>query len=129
MSSEREQLAKTFEAAGLYDELVNIHTSHDENGCFFCTIETATGYNKLLDFMAAQLQAARAEAQTNAIAWAVGVLDEFHTMPHLDSTERDKFYKGVKNGLRDRYRSETGIDPAPNYPIRATLIPKHKENK
>lgn len=61
------------------------------------------------------------EAQTNAVAWTVGVIDEFHMMPHEDSAGRDKFYKGVKNGLRDRYRSETGIDPAPHYPVKAQL--------
>lgn len=62
-----------------------------------------------------------AEAQTNAVAWCVGVLDDFHFMPHEHDIDRDKFYKGVKNGLRDRYQSETGIDPAPNYPVKATL--------
>jgi len=60
-------------------------------------------------------------AQENAVAWVIMVIDEFHSMPHEYSNQRDKFYKGVKNGLRDRYRSETGIDPAPSYPIKATL--------
>lgn len=66
-------------------------------------------------------------AQENAVAWAVGVIDDFHGMPHEYSSERDKFYKGVKNGLRDRYRSENGVDPAPNYPITANLTNTKKE--
>lgn len=80
--------------------------------------KTANAKAKLLALIAKHTQ----EAEQNAVAWCVMVLDEFHGMPHVgQSAQRDKFYKGVKNGLRDRFRSETGIDPAPTYPIRATL--------
>lgn len=38
-----------------------------------------------------------------------------------EGTVGDKGYKGIKNRLRDCYKAETGIDPAPNYPINAKL--------
>lgn len=58
-------------------------------------------------------------AETNTVAWTVGVIDELHI--NSNSSFSDPVYKGVKNTLRDRYKAETGIDPAPHYPIHAQL--------
>lgn len=65
--------------------------------------------------LAAECQA----AQTNAVAWTVGVVDDCHFQAsnmRLDST-----FKGIKNTIRDRYKAEVGIDPAPSYPVKAAL--------
>ena len=64
-------------------------------------------------------------AQTNAVAWAVGVLDDMHFK--TKGLMADSWYKGAKNTLRSRYETEVGIDPAPNYPIKAALQKGNKE--
>lgn len=61
-----------------------------------------------------------AETDTNAVAWTIGVIDDLHINDYRPDTS-DKTYKGIKNTLRDRYKTETGIDPAPSYPIKAHL--------
>jgi len=58
------------------------------------------------------------EGQTKGVAWAIGIIDELH----LDrGWEDDKTFKGIKNTLRDRYKAEIGVDPAPSYPIKTQL--------
>lgn len=65
--------------------------------------------------------------QTNAVAWVIGILDELHigTMGSfaLTSDTTDRLLKGLKNTIRDRYKAQTGVDPAPDYPIHADLLP------
>jgi hypothetical protein len=64
------------------------------------------------------------EAQTNAVAWTIMTIDDLH-INHTDTMQMsnmaDQTYKGIKNTIRDRYKNEVGIDPAPNYPINVTL--------
>lgn len=60
------------------------------------------------------------EAQTNAVAWAIGQIDEMH-MREGAGDEADRLFKGIKNNLRGSYESEVGVDPAPDYPVRAKL--------
>lgn len=95
-----------------------------------------TGYGGVKQLKAqakAQLKTLVAEqvvaAQTNAVAWAVGVIDDLHINDYdIDSrADADYVYKGVKNTLRDRYKAEIGIDPAPSYPINAQLKDKQGE--
>jgi len=62
------------------------------------------------------------EAQTNAVAWTIGVLDDMHSHVGEDGLYREyDLYKGIKNTIRDRYKDMTGVDPAPSYPIHAQL--------
>jgi len=71
-----------------------------------------------------QIQALVTEAQQNAVAWSMMVLDDLHTDcvdKYAMSAEFDKFYKGAKNTIRDRYKNETGVDPTPGYPILVQL--------
>jgi predicted RNA-binding protein with EMAP domain len=80
----------------------------------------------ILQAVAAEIERAEVAAQTNAVAWTVGVIDDLHsTTPDRASLVVDMAYKGVKNTLRDRYKAETGVDPAPDYPIHAKL---HHQN-
>lgn len=69
---------------------------------------------------AAFFYAAVAEAQQNAVAWAIGVIDRQHMLKG-HSNEADRLFKGIKNNIRTEYEAETGTDPAPNYPITAAL--------
>lgn len=62
------------------------------------------------------------EAQTNAVAWSIGVIDSLHIIQGDSSS--DPHYKGIKNTLRDKYKAKTGVDPAPSYPVKATLKAK-----
>lgn len=66
-----------------------------------------------------QLLSMLTDAEQNAVAWTIMVIDEIHM--NDVGTGIDRAYKGVKNKLRDRYKSITGIDPAPHYPIKAQL--------
>lgn len=76
--------------------------------------------DKLMSLFTRALQRQSFDSQTNAVAWCVSVVDEMH----IDDTDgADRIYKGVKNRLRDRYKAETGIDPAPRYPVEAKLQP------
>lgn len=69
--------------------------------------------------------------QQNAVAWTIKIIDDQHTHPYatpsmdldasMDLDERDRTFKGIKNGIRAQYKLETGVDPAPSYPIKATL--------
>jgi hypothetical protein len=68
------------------------------------------------------------KAQTNAVAWSVGVVDELHMESNQES-ETDKLYKGVKNTLRDLYKAQVGIDPAPSYPTHVALTKEEGETE
>ncbi len=69
------------------------------------------------------------EAETNAIAWVIGVIDDLHIIEnHSLVGDTDKLYKGTKNTIRDRYKKMTGIDPAPSYPIKSNLSSKGENN-
>lgn len=59
------------------------------------------------------------EAETNAVAWSVGVIDDIHI--GTAGLDPDRNFKTMKNTIRERYEAETGIDPAPNYPIKVKL--------
>ena len=70
------------------------------------------------------IQALITDAQQNAVAWSIMVLDDLHTDgvdKYAMSADYDKFYKSAKNTIRDRYKNETGVDPAPYYPILSQL--------
>ena len=70
------------------------------------------------------IQALITDAQQNAVAWSIMVLDDLHTDgvdKYAMSADYDKFYKSAKNTIRDRYKNETGVDPAPDYPILSQL--------
>lgn len=97
-----------------------------------CTAISAARYNNKgwldtqIESEAAIMQAVKAElgaAQTNAVAWTVGVIDDMHINgSNLTGTPSfDSLFKGIKNTIRDRYRFEVGIDPAPSYPVKAEL--------
>jgi hypothetical protein len=120
-NDELRELVGTIRGASPYDHLPSEYASQSAVPSDLYNEAQETMFAKLTALIHSYANKARIEAQENAVAWCVGVLDEFHNMPHEYSAERDKFYKGAKNGIRDRYRSETGVDPAPNYPIRAEL--------
>lgn len=67
------------------------------------------------------------ETQTNAVAWTIGVIDDIHMNDHRQ-IQSDSIYKGIKNTIRDRYKSEIGVDPAPTYPIKAQLSHRKGED-
>lgn len=76
------------------------------------------------DILRAYLQGEVERAEQRGVAWAVGVLDKLHIEAPGHSNQHadiDKFYKGAKNTLRDRFKAETGIDPAPSYPVKVQL--------
>lgn len=58
-------------------------------------------------------------SQTNAVAWTVGILDDLHI--NAEGHDPDRAFKGAKNTIRDRYKAEVGVDPAPGYPVKAKL--------
>lgn len=72
-----------------------------------------------------------ADAQTNAVAWTIGVLDELHLSSDSFNarTTPDRLYKGAKSTIRDRYKAEAGVDPAPSYPLKAKLAQLQEESK
>jgi hypothetical protein len=77
-----------------------------------------------------QIQALITDAQQNAVAWSIMVLDDLHTDgvdKYAMSADYDKFYKSAKNTIRDRYKNETGVDPAPDYPILSQLKEQSNE--
>lgn len=76
----------------------------------------------------ALIDRAVAEAETNAVAWTVSVLDDLHNLGSY-SVEEDRLYKGAKNTIRIRFEEETGIDPAPHYPVTAKLQQLKQEGK
>lgn len=60
------------------------------------------------------------QAQTDGVAWAISIIDELHIgTPGSDTT--DRLMKGIKNDIRNRYQEATGIDPAPDYPVKVEL--------
>lgn len=71
------------------------------------------------------------EAQTNAVAWVIGIIDDMHADEIFDGqlgkgSVGDKGYKGIKNRIRDKYKAEVGVDPAPRYPVRVELQTKEE---
>jgi hypothetical protein len=60
------------------------------------------------------------QGQKNGVAWAIKVIDDLHIGNEYSDTT-DRLFKGLKNTIRDRYKAETGVDPAPNYPVRVIL--------
>lgn len=69
-------------------------------------------------------------AERRGVAWAIKHIDQMHINNAQDGTA-DRLFKGIKNTMRDRYKAETGVDPAPNYPIKAELqsqLPKKEES-
>lgn len=64
------------------------------------------------------------QAETNAVAWTIGVIDDIHSLNgRIDSDGRlDATFKGIKNTIRDRYKDHIGVDPAPTYPVKARLL-------
>lgn len=84
-------------------------------------------YSDVCDALEAIVAEAVIASQTNAVAWTVSIVDELHwCSPASD----DPTYKGVKNTIRDRYKSEIGVDPAPNYPVKPALTAQlEKETK
>lgn len=74
--------------------------------------------------------AAVVEAEKNAVAWAIGQIDDMHfNTPHTETFIGDSLFKGIKNSLRDRAKLQAGYDPAPNYPINASLKQSNKWHK
>lgn len=71
-----------------------------------------------LDDLVAFVARKVAEAERRGTAYAIKIVDELHFASHSDD---DSIFKGIKNTIRDRYEMDTGIDPAPNYPIRVKL--------
>jgi hypothetical protein len=66
------------------------------------------------------------EAEQRGVAWCVGVIDSLHDAdPNGSGT--DRLFKGIKNTLRDRYKSIGGVDPAPSYPARVELTASEGE--
>lgn len=65
-------------------------------------------------------------AQTNAVAWAVDIIDQLH-ISLIDSSKYDKEYKVIKNAIRENYKMVVGVDPALAYPIKATLKQQEDE--
>lgn len=66
------------------------------------------------------------KAETNAIAWVIGLIDRIHLNAPPDL---DKEYKGLKNTIRDAFEMQTGVDPAPHYPVKAQLRQHIEERK
>lgn len=73
---------------------------------------------KIVNDILALLLEIQAETQTNSVAWVINIIDEMHELARIND---ESVFKGIKNTLRDRYKTETGIDPAPTYPIKAHL--------
>jgi hypothetical protein len=70
-----------------------------------------------------ELKARERSAEENGVAWTISVIDDLHIHRDYDlNSETDKMFKGIKNTIRDRYKFMTEIDPAPSYPINATLL-------
>lgn len=83
--------------------------------------------SETIDQLVALLEQSNREAETNAVAWAVKVIDELH-FNEVDTLQHpDELYKKVKNIIRGKYEKETGIDPAQDYPIQAEL--QHPEGR
>lgn len=64
--------------------------------------------------------------EQNAVAWCVGVVDQLHFGEPADI---DATYKGIKNTIRGRYEEAKGVDPAPNYPVKAKLLEQLEKGK
>jgi hypothetical protein len=79
-------------------------------------------------YVQARTNRAVAEAQTSAVAWTIGQIGNLHYL-HIgqeNSTTTDRLFKGIKNHIRDQYREQTGIDPAPEFPVNVQL---HAQNQ
>jgi hypothetical protein len=79
---------------------------------------------KAKDEISELLESTSAEAyrqgQENGVAWAIKIIDDLHIGNEYSDTT-DRLFKGLKNTIRDRYKAEAGVDPAPNYPVRVIL--------
>jgi hypothetical protein len=62
----------------------------------------------------------REASEQRGVTWAIGIIDRQHNIEGR-TTEADRLFKGVKNNLRDCYKHETGVDPAPTYPVKVRL--------
>ena len=51
------------------------------------------------------------------------IADDLH-IGDATSDTTDRLFKGLKNTIRDRFKEQTGTDPAPSYPVKATLPSK-----
>ena len=60
------------------------------------------------------------EAERRGTAFAVMVIDDLHMSDARMDSDTDKHYKGIKNTIRDKFKLKTGVDPAPNYPVKVT---------
>jgi hypothetical protein len=106
------------------DEIVGRITLVDGKGHCFTVSENDRDW--LADYIAAHTKIECDKAKETTAAWAIGVIDELHlTAP----PEADRTYKGIKNTLRDRFKAITGVDPAPNYPVKATLHPTKEQTR
>jgi hypothetical protein len=85
------------------------------------TLEPSAAY----DVIAKTMSKSAVEAQRNAIAWTVGVIDEAHM--NSSGGAADRIYKGIKNTIRDKYQKRMGVDPAPDYPVDTELVEERKE--
>lgn len=77
------------------------------------------------------IKAIMQQQEQNGVAWSIGVIDDIHDMNRrIDSDGGlNRLFVGLKNTIRDKYEEITGIDPAPNYPITATITPKGEINE
>ena len=76
----------------------------------------------LVGYINQLIQTLAQEVEQNGVAWSIKQIDDMHfNTPTDEHFNGDKLFKGIKNSLRDRFRLETGIDPAPDYPIKAKL--------
>ncbi len=92
----------------------------------YCHISSQDIWDGIKGTYEADLDAKVREAEQRGVAWAIGVIDELHLLVANESWPLDREYKGIKNTLRDRFKVETGVDPAPSYPVHATLTQEAK---
>jgi hypothetical protein len=114
------------------DELENILNRTDYKGdvLMMSTYYAETkefGWTPLIDVLKSRDQRIVLEAQAIAFVWAVGIIDKTHFSSTGDDDDNDPTFKGIKSALRGQYKEATGIDPALNYPISATLKQSQKE--
>jgi len=65
-------------------------------------------------------------AQTRGTAFALSVLDSLCADNYLNPN--DKVLRTAKKTIRERFKAETGIDPAPVFPIPVESIELVKED-
>lgn len=107
-------MKKDEQALALRKKLKVIFASNEMSGAWVGAIEDIT---LLLESTVAE---AYRQGQENGVAWAIGMIDNLHIGTEY-SNKTDMLFKGLKNTIRDKYKAETGIDPAPNYPVKVTL--------